>query len=455
MFTFTSSRAVVTGSVGPKYETLLGELSGNYTAVTRLAIERQAAVLGLSPDKLYYTVGTSRFARFGTSTPVMGDVFVRDGELFGLTLSLGFARAALGTTDRFQLQVGHKGTRERGDELRTEFEALVCRCFGIELKPVEQRSERVRSFLDEERTPTDAPAPGELVAAKVLCNSTSRVLAQAIKASGGLLVRDLAKQVNPDDTDEISTAQGLLIDAAVVEQETVVVCRKTNASIMRYRTQAGAQAIDGAELKCGCGRDLKDERREDAVAITQLGRQLVDKSRWMLMRLIEALQSIGVELDHVFVEQLDGGDEMDCLAVISGDLVLFELKDKEFSLGHAYSLAAKVGILRPDMAVIVTTDKVGNDARDHFRRARLASERERRPGRTSSNVEPVYIEGLDDLEPELEAIATQLATEDAVSFFEEPFLFASLHPRVLLSSPTNGIVGGPLQSDSGPDQVAR
>jgi hypothetical protein len=73
--------------------------------------------------------------------------------------------------------------------------------------------------------------------------------------------------------------------------------------------------------------------------------------------------------DAILVEQMVGTDEIDCLAKISGELVLFELKDKEFNLGSAYSFGAKIGIIKPRYPVIVTSEHVGNDAKEHFIRA--------------------------------------------------------------------------------------
>jgi hypothetical protein len=71
--------------------------------------------------------------------------------------------------------------------------------------------------------------------------------------------------------------------------------------------------------------------------------------------LLEELQKVGVSFDQTLTEQQVGGDEVDCLANISGELVFFELKDKDFSLGNAYSFGAKMGIIRPEHSVIFST----------------------------------------------------------------------------------------------------
>ena len=103
---------------------------------------------------------------------------------------------------------------------------------------------------------------------------------------------------------------------------------------------------------------------EEALAITDLGRALLDKARWLTILLLKELQGVRIDARAILVEQSVGGDEIDCLANIDGELALFELKDKEFNLGNAYSFGAKIGIIRPDHPIIVTTERIGNDARE-------------------------------------------------------------------------------------------
>jgi hypothetical protein len=81
-------------------------------------------------------------------------------------------------------------------------------------------------------------------------------------------------------------------------------------------------------VKCACGRAIAEERIEEALNITDLGRALLDGNRWLTLLLLQELQHVGVPLDQTLVEQQMGGDEVDCLANISGELVFFELKTK-------------------------------------------------------------------------------------------------------------------------------
>jgi len=86
---------------------------------------------------------------------------------------------------------------------------------------------------------------------------------------------------------------------------------------------------------------------------------LLDKSRWLSILVYNELIQSGIDPDRVLIEAALGGDEVDCVADISGEVALFELKDKEFNLREAYSFGAKVGIIKPRHAVVVTSSHIG------------------------------------------------------------------------------------------------
>jgi hypothetical protein len=134
---------------------------------------------------------------------------------------------------------------------------------------------------------------------------------------------------------------------------------------------------------------------------------------------------------------------MDCLADVSGELIFFELKDKEFSLGNAYSFGAKIGLLRPKHSVIVTTEAVGGDAKDHFQRAEAAQRSSRQvymdpddymPPTAQSGIR--YIEGLDRLRTDLADLITRIYSQDATRLLSEVARFGSASPLSLLRAVT-------------------
>ncbi len=248
-------------------------------------------------------------------------------------------------------QLDHPRLRQAEEAINTAFKV------SLTVDPFE--SSRFNELRDEGRAPPTPPSVKESEAARALSDRSTRSLAQAIKTSGGLLVSDLAKQLPQEARNQTDIIRRTLESTGLIDAELVIICKKTQSQVARVPSRGALQQMSEQGLRCACGRRVSDESVEEAVATTDLGRVLLDGSRWLTLRLLDELQRIGVPLHDTLIEQQVGGDEVDCLAVVSGELVFFELKDKDFNLGNAYSFGAKMGILRPDHAVILSTQKVG------------------------------------------------------------------------------------------------
>ncbi len=234
-------------------------------------------------------------------------------------------------------------------------------------------------------------------------------------------------------TDELTDA---LKHEGLVDSEIVVVCAKTQAQVARAPSRDALTELSARSIKCACGRPIADERTEEALAITDLGRSLLDKARWLTILLVQELEAVGVPRDAILVEQTVGGDEFDCLANVSGELALFELKDKEFNLGSAYSFGAKIGIIRPDHPVIVTTEKVGGDAKEHFVRAKAARDSrdydDYPESRAPSDI--TYIEGVECLEGGVRDFVSKVYRGDAMRSLNRVLPLSSLNGFYVLNA---------------------
>jgi hypothetical protein len=291
-------------------------------------------------------------------------------------------------------------------------------------------------------------------AAHLFRDRTVQILAVSIKTSGGLLVRDLPKQLPAEARDRTDNIQKSLLSHGLIDAEIVVVCTKTQAQTARAPSREVLERLSKQGLKCACGRPIADERIEEALTITDLGRSLLDGNRWLILLLVEELQQVGVPLDRILTEQQVGGDEIDCLADISGELAFFELKDKDFNLGNAYSFGAKIGIIRPDHPVILSTQRIGGDAREHFERARLAR-RSRSGEYYLSEEEPAeihYIEGLNCLPEGIQALASTIYARDARRILNRVLPLASLDSGSLIAAIEGRRAPEPASTDLSPAQ---
>ncbi len=308
---------------------------------------------------------------------------------------------------------------------------------GVKMSSWRYQNERFGELRGEGRETAHAPAKEELAAARVLRDRAVRTAAIAIKASAGLLVSDLPRQLG-DAKDRSEDVRQQLLGAGLVQNEYVVMCRKSSGQVARFPSLETIKEVSAQGVKCACGRAMKDERCEEALSTTQFAANLLEHSRWFSLILVDELVQLGIPLSDVMTDVQAGGDEMDCLAVISGDLVLFELKDKEFNLGNAYSFGAKIGLLNPARSVIVTTESVGNDAKEHFQRAEEGQKRARRgyvDDESPTGSAPVeYFEGLEQLRPKLQALVSDICEADAARLLGTATSFATPSPSALLGA---------------------
>ncbi|MFD7238762.1 hypothetical protein ACFWAT_26100 [Streptomyces syringium] len=318
----------------------------------------------------------------------------------------------------------------------SEFEGFLSEVWpGIELKEPREPNRRLRQIDNGKPNTTKAPTEEELLAAEALSEKSVRMLAIAIKAASGLLLGDASKQIPSKERSRIDELVQKLIDKGLVDTEVVIICTKTSAQINRVPSRDAFKQLDEAGLRCACGRALSAEKHEKALSITDFGRLMLDGSRWLSVLVLQHLLNCGIPVASIRMEQVYSGEEVDCIAEIYGSIVLFELKDKEFNRGNAYSFGAKIGIFQPDIPVVVTTEKVGADARDHFLARSANPGRNVRRAYTDADGESVtFIEGLDNLKSGLEAVVAEIAKSALTPRLRTALAFANPGPFALLSA---------------------
>lgn len=402
-------------------------------------LQAPAEILGVSAESLRPSVTSGQDTLLRAATTVVDGEVYTDGESL-------IAISVYAPTSRLLRSGGRTVLRPTNEVVyRLEVIAVGPRWECSSVAPVLSSIERVLEVtplpyfypsqqfeeLKAEGRETPAPlAPDELRGSDILGNKPIRTLAVAIKASGGLLVKDASKQLAADSRDSVDNFIAELKSARIVDSEIVVVCSKTQAQVTRAKDRELINELSLKGLKCACGVPMIDERIEEALTITELGRALLDKSRWLTVLVIRELEAVGVSREAMLVEQTVGGDEIDCLANVSGELVLFELKDKEFNLGNAYSFGAKIGIIQPKVPVIVTTEYVGKDAKEHFVRARVSS--------GDKTAEIAYVEGVENLKNGIENIVSAIYRADGSRLLDKILKLATLDGASFINSIEQG-----------------
>ena len=405
------------GDITGKLTELVDQLASFGEPILRTGLKAQQAIIRHG-DWVHVKRNSPARRAFSYGMPVIwGEIFVRDDEFYAIALK---ERGNIEDTDLLLYSV----TKDVRTSELDAFASIASDVLKVGFNPHQYISasfERVRTELVEAfRAPTEA----EIGLSRVLVDHQLRSLAIAMKQAGGLLLSDIPKQIKGTSTPDVQSMHGTLTKFGLVTNEIVVLCKNVSRQVLRVPTVEALADITNAGGRCACGRRIDEERQEQAIGLTDAGAALLDKSRWLSVLVYDALVKAGVAPERIVVEGTLGGDEVDCVAEISGELCLFELKDKEFNLGEAYSFGAKIGILSPEHAVVVTTAKVGGDAKQHLQRAlKTTSDSATRYLMYEPDTRGVsrvsYIEGVEKLSEEITRFVSDIETKDAQTALQE------------------------------------
>jgi hypothetical protein len=190
------------------------------------------------------------------------------------------------------------GTSLDSAELKA-VEAEVNKAFNVLLDPHPFESTRFKELRDEGRVPPSILEATEIAASRTLSDWPTRALAIAIKSSGGLLVRDLSNQLPSEARGRTQEIQNALRNHRLIDAEIVVICTKAQTQIARVPSREVLARMSEEGVRCACGRAIAEERTEEALTITDLGRDILDGSRWLTLLLLVSDSKYNLNVLHL------------------------------------------------------------------------------------------------------------------------------------------------------------
>lgn len=411
-------------------ESVIGEL---YPPLLKGALKFQASSLGIGSEELQGATGQQQYGR----PPRYGEVFPTPHGVVAIEVNNPEPRYRAGPSgtpelapSQSNLTVYGIGSQDIGNPV-AEIGQLLAEEFDVELLDFRYTSEKFRSLKADGRISPSMPTDEEQRSAQLLSDDALRHAAIRIASSGGLLRQELPKHLG-DAADRADEIEEMLRQSPLVDVDLVVTCKSRSTQVARAPSRKVLDEMGRQGLKCACGRSVLDERVDEALTLTEHGRQMLNGSYWMSILMVIELLDLGVLLENMLIEQVAGGDEMDFFADVSGELVLMELKDKEFNLGNAYSFGSKTGIFQPSKPIIVTSAYVGNDAKEHFKQAALARRSASTFGDPAGGQEIEYVEGLSNLRSRLEQVVGEIYAQDAKQVLNRVLPYAAASGESLI-----------------------
>jgi hypothetical protein len=416
------------------FSEIVDEISKLFPAMIKTLRAEQAKLLGVDIDHLGYNANTN--PPYNQNNFVDCEIFIADDYLLTLSLESDVANNTPSTLPTL-VGICYIGPSLEYEAVLAPISAIVQSKFKTPVGPLhytDRHFDSIRSKATMGHLKIDGIDQASI---EVLSRRSYRTLATAIamkSSAGGLLLADAGKKRQREDPredpNEISAIKDQLIDVGLASPGFVIICSVSNSRVIRVDSTESLIEFANKGLKCACGRPISAETPQEVLTITTNGRLLLDKSLWMTILLKQRLEALGVQSYNILLECQIGGNEIDCIASIGGEIVMFELKDKEFSLGNAYALWAKISLVEPQHTVIITTDRVGNDVKEYFRSLGMGRRRTSSPPGVTSQI--TYIEGMEDFQAGLDNVVFEIYQRKAREIIVSALSFVSAGPSALI-----------------------
>ncbi len=253
---------------------------------------------------------------------------------------------------------------------RSHLDGRRVRGMNFNWRPVKEPTSRhvsAPSRLPDSELKTKKPEYSEedLQAARLLIAAEPRGLLLQLAQVGKLRAAD-AKLA--------ATLFDQMLAAGLIRKEYLVLCRKDSRTLCQVASTEDLNEVSGGKLVCAtCGRKFSEEMLHEIFAGTDRGKHLITASRWMMIWLTDLLVQAGLTREAISWSATSGDDEIDIMTDELGLRIMFELKDREFGLGDAYPFAYRLERYQGNLGIVVSTDRVADEALKFFQEQRSKS----------------------------------------------------------------------------------
>ena len=206
---------------------------------------------------------------------------------------------------------------------------------------------------------------------EILSNEQFREILVEMSKKGNVLLSDYLSSYKGKERERKKKNLNFLIGQGFLTKALIVICTKTgqwwNVTVPSMER---LKEIEDLGITCtSCGAGISKEKIDELYKISEKGKEMISGSYWMVERVVSELQKIGLREEDIFINVTHNGEEIDVVAFYMAQLVVFELKDREFGLGDAYRFHGKISRLREKAPrrsiypIIATTKTVASEAK--------------------------------------------------------------------------------------------
>ncbi|MBI2266841.1 MAG: hypothetical protein HYU64_17040, partial [Armatimonadetes bacterium] len=274
------------------------------------------------------------------------------GEVFCFEEGIFFYRIP---HDRAYLEAGYVSEKPQKEGFGEFLKRLTQQIgsFLREPNPVWQKvspQSEIFQHLREEGRPF-YPHPDDLRAARQLEDADVRSLLSTIERDDRCSLGTLSSEENP--TQLLSLLEKLEA-ASLIRREYVIYCKDSGSQIGMSGSLSSIQEYGAKGVKClSCGRTYSEERIDQSVSCTPLGKVFALPNYWLTVILVEFLAR-AVPPEQLLVHFDEENGLVDLFLATDGNLIYFLLKETPFALPDAFLFRSKLGLYRPSLAALLS-----------------------------------------------------------------------------------------------------
>lgn len=372
--------------------------------LARLAQDVTGLIGGVRRDYLErLNVADALASAFGVDSPCLlaGDLKALDADTvvyFRVPRTEGYVEAGVLSRGDVQAHTGYFDALARSV-------SHVCG-HAVVWQPV---APDVAACLEGEGLHEVSPDARERAAAAELEVSSAQKLLGQVQATGSIFLNKLTSTLAPAERTATETMVARFEELGLATRDFAVLCKKTGQQILRVSSRAAIEDSSQKTFKCFiCGNPVSEESLDEIITVTDFGRNLLASDHWLVVRVIAALETIGIPSSAVRVHEAAGQAPTFFFDFNEG-LVQLVLANRRLTLDDAHLVSAQVAAYKVTQVLVIATDGVSQLMRRHLQAA-------------SPNVVFDFVDALHGLEVALGAVLAKrekLAVKRAFENFAE------------------------------------
>lgn len=217
------------------------------------------------------------------------------------------------------------------------------------------------------------PTGKEVEAARELEQAVMHKIVGQILSAGSVFLTKFSQALQQERaaTDQ---AVGRFEELGMVTKDFAVLCRKTGQQILRVSSRAAIEDPSQKTFKCFiCGNSVSEEVLDEIITVTDFGRKMLERDHWLVVRMLSALESVGIENQRVRI-QAGEGNLINLFVTINDQLFLIVVANRKISLEESHLINAQVAAYRLGHVVVVSTERVSMLMRNHLEKSNPGTE---------------------------------------------------------------------------------